>query len=80
MFVPLQLLFQSIFLFVVIVEYMLIKMSELRKFPNKLIDEELLVETNDYDSDFNDLLIENRLCDIEGTDIVTETDDVDEVL
>lgn len=55
------------------------KMSELLKFPNQLTDEELLVETDDYDSYFNDLVIEDRSCDFEETDRVTETDEVDEV-
>lgn len=70
--------------FTVIVEYAFIKMSEPRKFrnENKLTDEELLaiLETDDYDTYFNDLALEDGASDIEETDIVTETDEIDDVL
>lgn len=62
----------------------LMKMAERPKFrnENKLTDEELLalLETDDYDSDFDDLALEGGSSDIEETDIVTETDEVDDVL
>lgn len=59
-------------------------MSEPRKFrnENKLTDEELLaiLETDDNDTFFNDLALEDGASDIEETDIVTETDEIDDVI
>ncbi|CAH1999720.1 unnamed protein product [Acanthoscelides obtectus] len=59
-------------------------MSEPPKFrnENKLTDEELLaiLETDIYDHYFNDSILENGSSDIEETDIVTETNEIDDVL
>ncbi|CAH1980345.1 unnamed protein product [Acanthoscelides obtectus] len=59
-------------------------MSEPPKFrnENKLTDEELLaiLETDIYDHYFNDSILENGSSDIEETDIVTETNEIYDVL